>query len=192
MMTVDQEREQIKAMAAGDQETFAWWASRAEGPLRRSLRAFATVVDTEAVLQEALLRIWQVAPRFEHDGQPNALLRLGMRTVRNVAISECRRYGKVAQQEALEQHLLMEATIGPEEIDPHLRRRLHECGDKLPPQPKSVLGTRLRAAGTSDDATLAKSVGMSLNTFLQNFTRARKLMRECLEAAGIRLEEERR
>jgi RNA polymerase sigma-70 factor (ECF subfamily) len=35
------------------------------------------------------------------------------------------------------------------------------------------------------DETLAEHLSMRLNTFLQNFTRARKLLAKCLEERGI-------
>lgn len=180
----------LAMMARGDAAAFGRWASTAEHPLRTSLRPFATSVDTEAVLQETLLRIWQVAPRFTHDGKPNALLRFAMRTARNVAVTEWRRLGKPAQQEALQQHLQAEATVAPMTPDPHLREQIVKCRDKLPGQPRVALEQRLASQGASDDAALAERLGMSLNTFLQNFTRARKFLKACLEKAGVHLDGE--
>jgi RNA polymerase sigma-70 factor (ECF subfamily) len=187
---MQEELHMLSAMAAGDAVVFARWASTAEHPLRSALRPFATSLDTEAVLQETLLRIWQVAPRFTHDGRPHALLRFAMRTARNVAVSEWRRMGKPEQQEALEQHLQAEATVAPVTPDPHLREQIGKCREKLPKQPKAALEQRIAAEGSRDDAELAAAIGMSLNTFLQNFTRARKFLKECLEKAGIRLDGE--
>jgi RNA polymerase sigma-70 factor (ECF subfamily) len=178
------------AMARGDASAFARWAASVEVPLRLSLRAFATSVDTEAVLQETLLRIWQIAPRFTHDGKPNALLRFAMRTARNVAVSEWRRQGRAEQKELLEQHLAAEVEVAPITPDPHLREQIVNCRQKLPASPKAALEQRLLSGGHEDDTTLAGRLGMSLNTFLQNFTRARKFLRECLEKAGVRLDTE--
>lgn len=186
-------QEELQALAAisrGDVQAFGRWASTAEPALRSSLRGFATVVDTEAVLQESLLRVWQVAPRFTHDGKPNALLRFAMRTVRNVAVSEWRKLGKPEQVEALERHLTAENEIAPVTPDPHLREQITRCKDKLPGQPRVALEQRLVSGGSTDDATLAQKLGMSLNTFLQNFTRARKFLKECLEKAGVKLDAE--
>jgi RNA polymerase sigma-70 factor (ECF subfamily) len=47
----------LPAIAAGDPDAFAPWVAGAEPALRDSLRPFAARVDTEAVLQEALLRV---------------------------------------------------------------------------------------------------------------------------------------
>jgi RNA polymerase sigma-70 factor (ECF subfamily) len=43
------------------------------------------------VLQEALVRVWQVTPRFVPDGRPEALLRLAIRIARNLAVDLLRR-----------------------------------------------------------------------------------------------------
>lgn len=180
----------LASMAGGDAAAFARWASTAEHPLRAALRPFATSLDTEAVLQETLLRIWQIAPRFTHDGRPNALLRFAMRTARNVAVTEWRRLGKPEQQEALERHLQAESTVAPLTPDPHLREHVERCREKLPGQPRVALEQRLAAQGLRDDGELAQRLGMSLNTFLQNFTRARKFLKDCLEKAGVHLDGE--
>ena len=81
----------LPAILLRDSRAFARWMAGAEGTMRDSLRSFATVVDVESVLQEALLRVWTVAPRFVADGRPNGLLRLGIRIARNLAVSEVRR-----------------------------------------------------------------------------------------------------
>jgi Ca-activated chloride channel family protein len=61
-------------IAAGDADAFGQWLAGAEPRVRGSLASFARVVDVEAVLQEALVRVWQVAPRFTPDGQPDSLI----------------------------------------------------------------------------------------------------------------------
>jgi RNA polymerase sigma-70 factor (ECF subfamily) len=48
----------------------------------------------------------------------------------------------------------------------------------------------LQSAGADDDLTLAETLGMRLNTFLQNFSRARKLLAECLGKRGIAVDQE--
>src|SRR5262249_49975157 len=106
---------------AGDADAFGRWLAGAEGTIRLSLRSFAASVDTEAVLQEALLRVWQVAPRAVPDGRPNVLLRLGIRIARNLAISERRRLHTVtATDETLEAALDDVAPNAPHPPDPHL------------------------------------------------------------------------
>src|SRR5688572_2571793 len=99
----------VAAIASGDTGAFTRWMRGAERPLRESLRRYAASVDTEAVLQETLLRVWQVAPRFTHDGEPNGLLRLAVRIAHNLAISELRRHGRCSPQEAMELERVREA-----------------------------------------------------------------------------------
>ena len=177
----------LAAIVAGDAAAFGAWMAAAEPTVRDTLRSFAAVVDVEAVLQEALLRVWQVAPRFVADGAPNGLFRLALRIARNLAVSELRR----TRTRPIEPGDLEDALVDPARApDPMLRAAIVECRDKLPAKPRLALDTRLASAGASDDTDLAGSVGMRINTFLQNFTRARQLLAECLRKRGIVIDEE--
>jgi DNA-directed RNA polymerase specialized sigma24 family protein len=182
--------DELAAISAGDPTAFARWMAGAEPTMRLSLRSFAAVVDVEAVLQEALLRTWQIAPRVELDGKPNALLRVGIRIARNLAISERRRArGVPSDEDAIDRALAgdPDGKTLPVVPDPHLRRAIAKCADALPAQPARALHARIENAGRQDDDTLAERIGMRKNTFLQNFTRARKLVAECLKRHGIDL-----
>jgi len=175
------------AIAGGDADAFGQWMAACESTVRDSLRSFARVIDVEAILQETLLRVWQVAPRFEPDGRPNALLRFTIRIGRNLAVSEVRRT-KATPVEAEALEIALSVDESPmNEPDPLLRNAIADCRDKLPPKPREAFDARLASAGGDDDDTLAASLGMRLNTFLQNFTRARKMLADCLGTKGIAL-----
>lgn len=171
------------AIAIGDAEAFATFLACVEDPVRRSLKPFAARVDVEAVVQEAFLRIWQVAPRFVPDGRDNGLLRLAFRVARNLALDELKRRreepidaaGDAASETALE----------PVFVDPLLAARIAECFDELPEQPRRAMGARLENEGCDPDSVLAERCRMKPNTFFQNVTRARRLLASCLEARGI-------
>jgi DNA-directed RNA polymerase specialized sigma24 family protein len=180
----------LSAIALGDAAAFGRWLAGAEPRLRDSLRPYAARVDVEAVLQESLLRIWQVAPRHAPDGRPDSLLRLAVRIARNLCIDELRR-ARVApmDDDGIEQALSAHAAT-PAGPDPLLRRAIEECRDKLPNKPAEALSARLASGGADPDEALAERLGMRLNTFLQNFTRARKLLAECLEKRKVNLEAE--
>jgi DNA-directed RNA polymerase specialized sigma24 family protein len=171
----------LPGIQAGDPEVFARWVAGAEGRVRLSLRSFAAQVDAEAVVQETLLRVWQVAPRFVADGRPDGLLRLAVRIARNLAISEARRVhpGVAEPAEA--------AAVDLVAADPLLRRAIEACRDELPEQPARALAARLASGGAEPDDALAARLAMRLNTFLQNFTRARRLLADCLRRRGIDL-----
>jgi RNA polymerase sigma-70 factor (ECF subfamily) len=177
----------LPAIRGGDPDAFGLWVAAVEGTLRQTLRSFAAVVDTEAVLQEALLRVWLVAPRFEPDGKPNGLFRLAVRVARNVAVSERRR---LRADPVGDEELELEAPAVANPVDPLLRKRIHDCHEKLPGKPRQALLARLESGGTLADETLAERLSMRVNTFLQNVTRARKLLAECLEAHGVDLDQE--
>lgn len=177
----------LLAIVSGDTRAFGQWMAGSEPIVRDTLRSFASVVDVEAVLQESLLRVWQVAPKLVPDGKPNSLLRFGIRIARNLAVSEVRRTkAQPTEADELEAALAIE----PNPPDPMLRRAITECRDRLPAKPRQALDTRLASAGSQDDTDLATSIGMRLNTFLQNFTRARQLLADCLRKRGIVVDEE--
>jgi RNA polymerase sigma-70 factor (ECF subfamily) len=161
----------LPAIGAGDSAAFARWVAGAEMPLRESLRSFAASCDTESVLQETLLRVWQLAQKVTPDGRGNSLLRFAHRIARNLCLDEARRLKNPLPSPD-------DGEIAPEPPDPYLRQAIDECRKKLPRKPAQALSARLGAI--EPDAALARGLGMSLNTFLQNFTRARKLLQDCL------------
>jgi len=174
----------LPAIQGGDPDAFERWVAAAEATVRLSLRSFAAAVDTEAVLQETLLRVWQVAPRFVADGRPNGLLRLAIRIARNLAVSERRR----TRAEAVDPAALDEQPVAVVTADPLLRRAIELCRQQLEGKPAAALEARLGAAGGEPDEALAARLSMRLNTFLQNFTRARRSLAECLRRHGVDLE----
>lgn len=177
----------LGAIAAGDPEAFGLWVAGVEHDLRASLASFAIAVDVEAVLQECLLRMWQVAHRVRPDGRANGLLRLALRTARNLAIDAARRNGRNVGAEDLDA-LLDSAVAGPAHApDPLLKEALIECRQALPEKPASALAQRLDVGGALHDRDLAERLGMKLNTFLKNVGRARTLLAECLRRAGVDL-----
>jgi RNA polymerase sigma factor (sigma-70 family) len=181
----------LPAILTGDTRAFGRWMAGAEGTIRDSLRSFASVLDVESVLQEALLRVWQVAPRFVADGRPNGLLRLGIRIARNLAVSELRRTkSRPVPEEDLERALAQAEQVEAADRtpDPLLREVLARCHDRLPEKPRQVIDIRLSSEGSVRDDELASLVGMRVNTFLQNFTRARRMLADCLKKHGILVE----
>ncbi|MEZ4441614.1 MAG: sigma-70 family RNA polymerase sigma factor [Polyangiaceae bacterium] len=169
----------LPAISSGDPAAFGRWVAGSELRIRASLERYSTQVDTEAVLQETLLRIWQVAPRFRPDGKPDALLRFAIRVGRNLAVSEVRRRREVATEVEDPGE-----PVAPLEPDPMLRDTLVRCREELPKKPRLALEARLTGGS---DRELAAQVAMQPNTFLQNVTRARKLLVACLERHGVAL-----
>ena len=181
----------VLAIRAGDTTAFARWLAGTEPRLRASLRSLATRIDVEAALQEALLRVWQVAPRFVPDGQPEGLLRLALRIARNVALDMLRRNRlEPVEADALERLAASAALVAPAPDrwrDPLLRRAIEECRRLLPDRPGRALQARLESGGTEPDERLAERLGMRRNTFLQNIVRARRFVAECLRRRGVDL-----
>jgi DNA-directed RNA polymerase specialized sigma24 family protein len=183
--------EHLPRIVAGEVEAFGAWMAGAESRLRDSLRSFAIRVDVESVVQDTLLRVWQTAPRFVADGRDNGLLRLAIRMARNLAVSELRRRrAEPMEIAAIEREAPADDLPGsgaPRVRDPLLARRIEECLGRLPRQPGRALAARLESGGVEPDEALAEGLGMRKNTFLQNVTRARKLIAECLARHGVDL-----
>jgi RNA polymerase sigma factor (sigma-70 family) len=165
-------------------DAFARWVGLVEIPLRVSLRRFAQQVDVEAIVQEGLLRMWRLAPRVELEGE-DASLRYALRLVRNLALREAERSARFDRLELEGVDTAAESSLRPEPVpDPALRTILLDCLKRLPTRPRLALAARLESGGGIPDVTLAESLRMSSNTFLQNIVRARRHLAKCLDANG--------
>ena len=123
----------------------------------------AAHVDCEAVLQEALLRVWQAAPRCRRDGRENSLLRLAARIARNLAIDELRRarWATAMEADALEAAMAAEAAAASEAARAGIRccaGRSRSAG-ALPGRPATALAARIEAGGGDADVVLAAKCG---------------------------------
>jgi RNA polymerase sigma-70 factor (ECF subfamily) len=163
---------------------------RVERPIRVSLRPFARAIDVEAVVQEALMRMWLLATDREHAREltgENASLRFAIGMARNLARNAARR---VRRERLLPPDDLPEASVEPDPTpDPGLRQAIDECLERLARRPREALLARLGAYQVLADRALAESLGMSLNAFLQNIVRARRQMADCLAGKGVPLGE---
>lgn len=171
-----------------DADAFADWMGSVELPIRISLRRFARAVDVESIVQETFLRMWILAQDQERtlEGE-NASLRFALGVARNLARAEARRMGK---ETLLPPEDLPEIAVPPDPTsDPGLMLAIRECIEKLSKKPLAAMRARLKLGVMFLDREIADQVGMTLNTFLQNITRARKLVMSCLERRGIPLEE---
>lgn len=186
MTEVDRAFEAARRPGPSEVEGFARWMSLVERPLRASLRRYARAVDVESVLQEALLRMWITArdPERSFAGD-NASLRFALRVARNVALEEVRR--------ARHEHLVAMEDLDPSQEpaadpapvrDPGLLRAIKDCVERLTGKPRAALLTRLAHGHQMADRDLAATLGMAVNTFLQNIVRARRSVAECLERKG--------
>lgn len=177
-----------QAVCRGVPSAFGDWMGRVERPIRRSLEPFARAVDAEGVVQEALERMWLFArDRGSGLAGENASLRFAIVMARNIARNEARKRGR---ERYLPPEDLPEVPVAPEPApDPFLRAAILDCLGRLSGRPLAALRARLEAGHHSPDKVLATSVGMTLNTFLQNLVRARRRLLECLGSRGIRIEE---
>jgi DNA-directed RNA polymerase specialized sigma24 family protein len=170
----------------GETEAFTSWVRFCEVPLRKNLRSFARVVDVEAVMQECLLRMWRLAPTLELSGE-DASLRYALTMSRNLALSEARRLSRVTPAELAELERLPGTAIDPDPpSDPGLRRAIRECFEQLAKRSREALLARARGVR---DLHSAASLETNEATFRKIVSRARQLLRLCLESRGVRVEE---
>lgn len=172
----------------GDEDAFADWMGSVELPIRRSLERFARAVDVESVVQETFLRMWILAqdPDRELAGE-DASLRFALGVARNLARAEARRTGREKQ---LPPEEMPEPPFEPPPVpDPGLRRAILECIETVARKPLQALRARLTYGVLLTDREIARRVGMTVNTFLQNIVRARRQVADCLERKGIPLRE---
>lgn len=190
----------------GDEAAFEGWMVVVEPQLRRSLAPWARAVDVEGVVQEALLRMWVYAgDRGDELEGADASLRFAVGMARNVARNEARRLGREVELPADEMGRAggvgggtgADGSSGsggmrvepPPVHDPALRRIILACIELLPARPRAAMEARIDRGHEEDDRTLAASVGMKRNTFLQNIVRARRALEACLESNGAPLDE---
>jgi RNA polymerase sigma factor (sigma-70 family) len=173
----------LGAIVARDQNAFAAWVAGAEPRLRGGLRSFAADVDTEAVVQETLMRVWTAAERVQLDGRPDALLRYALRIGWNLAIDEARRRRPDFMPNWMQEEL---RDPGEERVPAEVAEAVRECRENLPPKPRQAIDARIEG-GWRRDEELARRLGMTLNTFFQNIKRAREAIRDCLESRGVNL-----
>jgi DNA-directed RNA polymerase specialized sigma24 family protein len=172
----------------GDTGAFAGWMGSVELPIRRRLQRFAQAVDVEAILPETFLRMWILArDRGRELTGENASFRFALGLARNLAREEARRLGR---ERLLPPGELPEPPVDPDPVpDPALRRAILDCIGELSKRPLSALRARLASGAVLPDREIARRVGMTLNTFLQNIVRARKQVAECLGRKGVVLAE---
>jgi len=175
-------------VCAGDEDAFAGWMGRVERPIRLSLRPFARAVDVEGVVQETLLRMWLYArDRGAALEGENASLRFAIGMARNLARNEARRSRR---EVCLPPDERTEVPVPPEPgPDPGLAKAISDCLQQLVGRRLEALRARLEMAPFASDREISQSVGMTLNTFLQNIVRARRQMADCLQSKNVPLSE---
>ena len=180
--------ELFDAARRGDWSAFTAWMGRVERPIRLSLRPFARAVDVEGVVQETLMRMWIFATDTDSGREltgDNASLRFGIGMARNLARNEARRNRR---EQYLPHDELPEVPVNPDPpSDPGLRKAIAECLKRVAGRPLEALQARLHMEGGDHD--IARALGMTLNTFLQNVVRARQQLARCLERRGVPLRE---
>ena len=172
----------LPLIAAGDAQAFGRYMALAEDRVRASLQSFAAVVDVEAVVQEAFLRVFRSLERFDFQYGFSTWLH---RIVTNLAIDHLRRRRLVTQQASGEDEdaSAWEAEVESRAPSPSDRlesaetaRRVRECIAALAPHFQAVL--TLRELEGLPCTEIARIVGATHVTVRWRLHRGRKLFLE--------------
>ena len=146
----------LPAIAAGDEEAFAAWLAGGERRVRLSLRSFAAHVDTEALLQETLLRVLaggaarqarRPARRVAAAGDPDRPEPRRLRAASRAA--PARRDRRAGARGGRARRRPPPDRAG----DPFLRQAIVDCHGRLPARPARALDARLESAGSERDVS---------------------------------------
>jgi DNA-directed RNA polymerase specialized sigma24 family protein len=172
----------------GDRVGTGDWMGRVERPIRAALRPYARAVDTEAITQETLLRMWGFAQDdgFELTGE-NASLRYAIRVAQGLARNDARKRGRAV---LLPPEDMPEIAVQPDEpLSPAFVKAVAECWELVTGKPRMAIAARMSWGAARPDRETAEALSMTTNTFLQNVVRARRQLAGCLAGKGIDLKE---
>ena len=173
------------------ERAFAAWLVEAEPRLRGSLHGLSARIDAESVLQEAALRMWEIAKAIAQGERApivgtNASLRFALRMTHNLALNMIRKVKRevlVDPMDGFDDDVTPSDSDGP---DPLFHDLLWQCFELLTANPLRAIRVRVEQ-GHLPEGEQAKLAGMTRNTFHQNIRRARLQLAECLSDKGIEL-----
>jgi RNA polymerase sigma-70 factor (ECF subfamily) len=179
---------------AGDTELMAWAgagdraafdilvARHAERALRLALRVLGDATEAEDVAQEAFLRAWQAAPRF--DPARARFTTWLHRIVLNLAIDRARRRGRMPQAGLDAAQELPDPAKGPEEslAEAEGRKALAAALEALPPRQRAAIALAYEE-GLSG-AAAAEALSISERALEGLLRRARQMLRARLDPGG--------
>lgn len=181
---------------AGDAELMAWAgagdraafdilvARHAERALRLALRVLGDAAEAEDVAQDAFLRAWQAAPRFDPD---RARFTTWLhRIVLNLAIDRARRRGRLPSAGLDAVQDLPDPAEGPETrlAEAEGREALAAALDALPPRQRAAIALAYEE-GLSG-AAAAEALSVSERALEGLLRRARQMLRSRLDPGGKR------
>lgn len=166
----------------GDQDAFAELCERyLKIMLGVAQRILGNAAEADEVAQEAFLRLWTYAPRWDPDGAGSVRTWLS-RVVTNLCLDRMRRRRSVPLDEAgdfEDPALSATETIGQEDR----RKIVQEMLDQLPERQKAavVLAYFEEMSGKE----IAEAMGLSVGAVESLLVRARKTLRDEVQARGL-------
>ena len=169
-------------VALRDGDTLRLLADRhAEIPWRIAYRMLADPTEAEDVAQEALLRLWQYADRWQAGGSGVAAWLTRVAT--NACLDRIRRRRFVsadAVPERADDGLLADEAIEQNEV----RAAVAACIDALPDRQRAAV--ILTYYEEQQNKMAADILAMQIKAFESLLFRARASLRDCVEGKGVR------
>ncbi|MGL5838720.1 MAG: sigma-70 family RNA polymerase sigma factor [Sphingorhabdus sp.] len=168
-------------VAARETDALRLLADRhAELPWRIAFRMLADRTEAEDVAQEAMLRLWQYADRWQPGGSGVAAWLTRVAT--NACLDRLRRrrfVGDNAIPERADESLLADEAIEADEV----RKAVAECIEALPDRQRAAVV--LTYYEERQNKMAAEILAMRLKAFESLLFRARASLRDCVEGKGV-------
>jgi RNA polymerase sigma-70 factor (ECF subfamily) len=180
-LSSESDDELMARVAACDSNAFRLLADRhAALPWRIAYRMLADRAETEDIAQEALLRLWQHADRWQAGGSGVAAWLTRVAT--NACLDRLRRrrlVGDDAVPERADESPLADAVIEQDEV----RTAVAECIEALPDRQRAAIV--LTYYEERQNQMAAGILNMQLKAFESLLFRARASLRGCVEGKGV-------
>ncbi len=153
----------------------------AEIPWRIAYRMLADAAEAEDIAQEAMLRLWQYADRWQAGGSGVAAWLTRVAT--NACLDRIRRRRFVSEDavpERADDAMLADEMIEEDEV----RAAVAACIEALPDRQRAAV--ILTYYEEQQNKTAADILAMQLKAFESLLFRARASLRDCVEGKGVR------
>lgn len=171
------ERELVRASAAGDQDAFAQLVERYRRlVLHVAFRSMGDMSLAEDVSQEAFIKVYRGLPKYRHERPFVHWLR---RVVGNAVMDELRRRRPVVSLDGMEQPPAGDEEDPQEVTDQHaVQQAVRAAIAALPPRYRDIISLQVFQELTYEE--IARTLNLPLGTVMWRLNMAKRLLRRQL------------
>jgi RNA polymerase sigma-70 factor (ECF subfamily) len=171
------ERELVRASAAGDQDAFAQLVERYRRlVLHVAFRSMGDMSLAEDVSQEAFIKVYRGLPKYRHEKPFVHWLR---RVVGNAVMDELRRRRPVVSLDGMEQPPAGDEEDPQEVTDQHgVQQAVRAAIAALPPRYRDIISLQVFQELTYEE--IARTLNLPLGTVMWRLNMAKRLLRRQL------------